>query len=163
MEWTRTLAAAACCAGCTAHVHLEAGIRHDGGGRAFHAAALLAIGADHGDTPRTYRAFTVGAGADLDQHAGASGTFGAAYVGGGPGPLVHGARFVGLGRGVAKLGGSISYVIGQHQRETFCLICKADREVDYTTSFGAIGLQLSTTIGDDGPGIAGDVVLDLLY
>jgi hypothetical protein len=153
----------AVCGGCTLHIHLEAGVRHDGNAAAIHGGVALGVGGDSGSTVRTYQGFSVGGGADADETYGASGTITANYLGGGPGPLLHGARFTGIAGHAVKLGGGLSYPIGGHQRATFCLICKADREPSYTTSFGAVGLQASGMADSDGPGIAGDVVLDLVY
>jgi hypothetical protein len=149
--------------GCALHIHLEAGVRHDGNAPAIHGAVSLAVGGDDGSTVRGYHGGTVGGGADIDQTYGTSGIVDISYLGGEPGPFLHGGRFTALVGNAIKLGGGLSYPTWEQERPTACLICKADRDVSYTTSFGAVGLYVSGMLGYDGPSVAGDAVFDLVY
>jgi hypothetical protein len=149
--------------GCALHVHLEVGVRHDGSSAAVHGAVALAIGDDSRQAVPNFYGGSIGGGVDFDTKYGATGTVNAAYFGSRPGPLLHSGRFTAIGGTAVKLGGGLALPIWQHERETGCFICTADREQTYTTDIGAVGLNASVMADTNGPSIAGDLVLDLIY
>jgi hypothetical protein len=153
-------------ASCALHVHLEVGVRHDGNATAVHGGVALAIGGDNSRSVDAYYGGTFGGGIDIDQEYGLTGTVNAAYIGAGPGPLMHGARFTALGKTAVKLGGGLAVPFWQNERKAACALCGLmpgyEDPEHRTTDFGTLGVYVSAMADTNGPSIAGDLVLDLM-
>ncbi|MBL0217141.1 MAG: hypothetical protein IPQ07_25110 [Myxococcales bacterium] len=148
---------------CAGNVHLEVGARHDTHGSELHAGASVAVGFGGGGLARTRHAVVTSVGADLDGGGGARLAIGEAYLGGGPGPLMYGARLSYLVGAGPRMGASLLYVLHEHDRPARCVF---DYEHDCDAralTIGAVGLQLSGTVEDHDAGVVTDVVFELLH
>jgi hypothetical protein len=149
--------------GCAGSLHLEIGARHDSHGSELHAGASLAIGFGGGEPARSHHAVVTSVGADLDGGGGARLTVAEAYLGGGPGPLMYGARLGYLVGAGPRLGASLLYVLHEHDRLRRCIFDYEHDCESHVITIGAVGLQLSGTVEDHDPGVVTDVVFELLH